>query len=505
VDDLAATASSSHEDAAREFVETNRQGLNRLRDLLVQELREEAAAFKKGQLFLCDGSLPDPKVVERAATALVRSHWKDADARGTLCIDDTERHLAVLVNYIASAHCGVVNFNSLPHSVAKLIRYIGVKEVIRHLEGTSRALNAAFHIVLIDSGWNLQPCWDLPEQPFVSQASRGRRRIATIAARKLRAGGSVSSAPLPDMEADLPLRDSEHGLSSIEVIELWQQMSAPYRARARKTGDSRVAEMLWILPGGPSKTNAGRIIVPQATLATNWWPEFRQRHKNDPVVDTLKITRRVIRQTKFVINAADNEFDFAIMSALNNNSSTGGVAFRYLSPAGIQRMLASQIRKFQDLLEAVIVQGISSVGERLGIDFETLHQRAETGNATGLDLFDLTRGTAAVGSSGRAESQSCDPSIESDKRKDNTNLRLVPTDRAIEHLHLVRTAFRDKQSTLGAKNPERWIRMWLECHALVEAYCDRLQKSRHLVRFEKIGSQVSDKLAGGQLVLPYIW
>jgi hypothetical protein len=71
VRDTTEAASLTHEDAARSFVETNRQGLSRLRQLLVKELRSEAAAFEKGRSFLCDITLPYPTIIECAAMALI--------------------------------------------------------------------------------------------------------------------------------------------------------------------------------------------------------------------------------------------------------------------------------------------------------------------------------------------------------------------------------------------------------------------------------------------------
>lgn len=166
----------------------------------------------------------------------------------------------------ASPACRVRDFVKSAGGQSKLRSYLGA---------TPKALHAAFVIVLIDTGWNLQPCADLVREPFVGEVSRGRRRIKSIGSVKNRADDAKITGVLSDddrVEANLDVRRQDGRISGVKLVEQWLAMSGPLRQKADRDGNP-AANCLWIWRerfDGVASSNC-------SSIDKCWWYAFLAR------------------------------------------------------------------------------------------------------------------------------------------------------------------------------------------------------------------------------------
>lgn len=158
------------------------------------------------------------------------------------------------------------------------------------------ALNAAYRIVLIDTGANPQPIDDLPLNLFKGNTRRGRRRIASFRPQKNRASGKPFPANLPNEELYLSTRGSNGMPSGKTVVELYINLSQSMR---EPTGPT--SERLWVW----RTAWAARVRTSLISMASKRWPAFLKRIESNPLLGALPITRPIIR--KAVANSRGEE------------------------------------------------------------------------------------------------------------------------------------------------------------------------------------------------------
>lgn len=358
-------------------------------------------------------------------------------------------------------------------------------------EGDLGALLAAYTIVLIDTGYDIGSCDDLPAHPFVGVSVRGKQRIATVSAIKMRAKGQVVDAVLVDGEADLATSHEASGVSGVRAIQMWQEMSQPFR------DCGPVPDKLWILP---RKSGLASGILPYLPHSFKYqWTAFLRRHANDPVIGGLPLQRRMIRPTVLQIRATRNNFDHALAQIAGNHASAGQT-YRYLSRPWFKAQLDKQIRAFQDLFEASLGRGIDDLSSKLGIAPAELERRTELADETGLGFvcLDPMAGIQPNTTAG----QRCHRL----ERCAGCSLRrFVPTERALEALVLFNAALKEQETAFSAANPARWATVWMPYLALTEVFIDKLRSSHRRQRLTAAERRVAERRAAGDLWPITLW
>lgn len=499
------------------MLDLNLVRLAALRDCLHREFTAEYEAFKRGQDWLARTDLPDTDAIDAAIKRL--NHRKESDKRGYNgrssdqgVGDRLKRHLqlgsddelkAVVVRQFHNRLGGAWRAQDLPNPYSVLVRRFGSPEIVRHLEATARATTAAFGLLLIDTAFNVGSLSDLPVDPFVSKARHGKRRIATIAARKMRAKGRrvegtlLGDALIDGEEVDLPIRDSEGRLSGIEIISRYLEMTEPLRARARRQQLLEVAEKFWIVSGGRS-ANGGAITNELGTMPAVWWPEFMKRNADDNVIGGLPITRQNIRVTVLQIRAARNGFGYAIAQAVAEHARDS-TTMSYLGAGWFRAQLTKQVRAFQQLFEAALAKGLEHAPALLGIEETEFARRVATAEDAGLDFgcplhFEAETVPHYPG-------PTCNPTAPCDACPTR---RFVPSGETFRLLCLAHMALKRAEPVLIVQNPERWFTVWLRWRALTEAYVRKIRRSPHKLQFEKVANAVEAEVQRGDVALPII-
>ena len=312
-----------------------------------------------------------------------------------------ERLRTILVKYVSEKHGGVFKLTDMPYGLLKAILFAGgAKEIVRRLEGDLKALQAAHTIVLVDTGCTIA-CVDLlPAQPFVGEARRGQTTIRTIEVPKMRAGGSMVEGMLLDRTRSLGAGDTEQvfgvempisvkrldgRLAGAEAIRLWQELSAPIRARAQRQQDGQ-AELLWIVPH--SGSNSSWVGLYGMLAGYRVWDGFLAEIADDPVIGGLRITRRMLRTTWQQVKAVENGLDHVQAQLMGQHASPATTGL-YIDAAAIRSMLAYRFRQYLQLYEAAATSTIAGIAARLGMPDEEYRRRLDLAIHTGLAIHCL--------------------------------------------------------------------------------------------------------------------
>lgn len=477
------------------IVRENTELLALLRKFLEEILVTELKLFREGQAFARDDSLPSPLEVEDA----IMGHEPLCPIRfGEV---GSSRRLATAVKLLWSVD--YQGFVPLWHesAIASFLKSAGSKKHSRfrsYLGATKRALTAAYYIIIIDTGWNGQPCDDLAADPFTGEATRGRRRLRSIASVKIRADSKEIDTPLrDDLEPlaedqgyvifNLATRRDDGQLSGVQVIEAWQEMTKPLRDRAKEQGYDEAAERLWIWrpeSGGKARTGI-------EDMGRCWWPCMRDELKGIDRLSQLPITRRVLRKTVANIEAASGSFNPQISLALMDHGSTDQSKM-YLTDETLDALFERKMRFFLDLWESMAVSNLEDAARKLGIPEKDLQRRRQLGLNSGL-AFALAR-----------PPEPDLPMSDTTKLSDDATV-FTPDHESMEDLHLARVSLRRMKDEIGGPNPRRWVRSWLAWHAIVEAVANLLDASRHRAAFRLAVASAEAKLANYTKTVPAIW
>lgn len=488
-----------------------------LRACLEREFIAEHEAFKRGQAWLMRTDLPNADAVDAAIDLLTkrkvlsqrgqrcgrkRDEWFAVRLKEQLLLDTDDELKAVMVRQAYDRLGGAWYITELSSPYRMLLSYFGSSEIVRHLESTARATTAAFGLLLIDTAFNVASLNDLPVDPFVSRARHGKRRIATISARKMRAKGRrvegtlLGGGLIDGEEVDVPLRGGEGLLPGIEVISRYLEMTEPLRARARKQGRAEVAKKFWIVSGG--QANGGAITNDLLSMASEWWPAFLKRNAADCDIGGLPITRRSIRATVLQVRAARSGFGHAIAQAVAEHASDA-TTMSYLGAGWFRAQLAKQMRAFQHLFEAALAKGLEHAATLLDIDETEFARRVAAAEDAGLDFgcpLHLEARTTP-----HDPAPTCNPAAPCDACPTR---RFVPTDETFRLLYLAHTALKQAEPILIVQNPKRWLEVWLRWRALTEAYVLKIRRSPHKRQFERVAKAVDAEVRCGDVALPII-
>lgn len=370
-------------------IERSRERLVRLRSLLEDILTEEEAAFDKGQRLLARMHPPlaeivsaiEPVTHEKRCTAIRRVKKLDA----IFPSDDADAALSAILRYLSWRFGNQIPHRGLPPRAKGIVdRFGGVVSIRRFLEGGPRAAMAAWGIVAIDSGMNVQPLDELAADPVVGTAAKGMIKITTIASVKNRAGykpvpGDLAEGELPKFvcEEDLPLQIAGTRMSSVEAISTWRRLSHVMR---QECVGGPAEGLLWI----DRSLEVPQEIRPVAPpVWCHAWKYLRGRCAEDPSLRGLYIQRRQLRVTHMHLRDAASPGDSRFVRRVSQHASYRTTSGFYLNRAYMRQRMDKKIRQFQDALEAQLLAPCEYGGQ--GQEEVTKHaERLAHAQATGL-------------------------------------------------------------------------------------------------------------------------
>jgi len=500
-----------------ELVDRSRRRLTRLRQLCETMLLREQENFDNHQRLISETHHPTLAEIQAAIDELPTDYDRknrkmplppQVDRCFPLA-DDTVRKSSLL-RYIKAELGGVFRLQQLPVGLQRVVAKCGgTASVMACLEGGSRALMAAYTLVLIDTGFNIQPCDDLAADPFTGKAKRGKITLRRASSVKNRAGSKAVSGHIretddaDELEAgtsvetlEIPLVVPNTTISGAQAITIWKRLSEPQRARARAASNPD-ADLLWIIRNGNSPTEVNRYLH---SAWKSWWADFLNEHGDDPVIGGLPINRRMIRKTLQQLNYAKHNGDAEIVALLAGQSRARTSLGHYISKAFIKHILDQEIRKFQNLFEADVAGDAPERASQLGISDDEFNRRRRDAADAGLGLTQIDQTpegqvhpTGTVRDSDGACGLLC------------PMLQFRPTPQSIKALVHFHRSLSSAEAEFVTRSPERWIRVWLPALALCIAITSLLEggSKRRLLRSAQ--SEIERELADNTLTLFQPW
>ena len=506
------TQSLSFDVKMRAIASLNTTRLAALRRVMEDELAAAYDRFLVGERLLSLPGMPSP---EEAVTVLDRdgcdgtvSAWVTQVTGG-----EPERALGLALMWmLAKAKDGVLPDVSGHGSYRLLVTHnaaaremlgskkgdrgllVSPKMVLQeHVALGWRGWTAAFGILLIDTGWNIQPLMDLPCDPFVGGASSGTRTVVVtkvMEAFKNRSGQNVDAvlAEVGGEGISLPTVPSNgNRFSGVQVVEMVRRMTGRLRS-GRDDGP------LFLCSYYKSDIPA----VPDVQIQSKWWKAVLADHEDDPVIGGLPIVRPMIRKTLLDIAAMENSGDHTPGQLLANHASGATTMQRYLRSPWFRREMANHIRRFTGLFEATLASGIADVTARLGISAEEFATRRSVAMETGLGFACLSATTGTEDGERRcADLDRCHLGCAS--------RRFVPTEQGLVSLVLTNRSLKAAEAEWIIQSPDRWREVWMPLLAETEAYIARLRDSTYRQRLGAAEATVESSLREGDLSLIVPW
>lgn len=450
-------------------VALSRRRLVRLRQIAEIELKKEEEKFDLGQELL---ERQDPPISE-ILTAVSQVHARyDRGKAGTPLVekcfplDDELTRRSSLLRYFRHEYEPGFKVRDLPWRAQVLVHAAGgISGLYAHLEAQPRALIAAWTIVGIDTGLNIQPIDDLPEDPFIGAASRGEITLRTVGGIKNRARGRrvdshlVERPPSDGDETRVAVKLLGATYSSVDAIRCWQKLRAPMRDDAVRCG---VADYLWIYRRGCTmdRRDIRRL---DACTWKHQWNYLLEEYADDEEIGGLALQRRMIRSTVSLLQDAAAGGDARVVAKLAQHSSARVTTRYYLNRKYIRRRLDDLIRDFQRLLEARMLPSGGSRAAQIGISEPELRARTERAIDSGLGFAcaDPWAGAQPDRQSSICTKLEACPTC--------PLMRFVPSLQSIEALVIFRRSLEAAFDEFAAKNPERWSEVWLPALALATA------------------------------------
>lgn len=472
-------------DASNEFIATNAKALAELRRCYAAEFLSEYESFQRGQVILAEKADISIDEFEQIISRTPGDRIGNPIFSVHIGLNDGDLFSLIVKYYKAVFH----NSRDICFGLKKFQKLVawagGHAHLQSFIEATTKALNAAFHIILIDTGLNVQPTKDLGEDPYVGTSKRGKRQIATIAEKKNRAGGKEVKGRLREDEVGDVSVKIKGEVSGFRVIEMFREMSKPMRPV-----DGPIAERLWIY------RRAGEYTVRHnlGQMDRDWHYAFLDRHKDNAIFGGLSVTKRVIRRSLLNAKRADGTFDVNLAMAIAGQS-TPEMAYHYLDLQGVRAILQEMIRKFLNAWEAVSASSLDDAAAKIGVHPSDFERRRELGLENGLHF-------ALFGD--RSESKT-NTKIEEEVLLSESARRFTVRENTMRDLCVAKSAMYMHMEKVLYLNPKRFIRKWIPFLGIVEGYIIKIKESRFASQFAAVQSDVDARIISGDIAVPVIW
>jgi hypothetical protein len=423
---------------------------------------------------------------------------------------DERTRLGSLLRYIRSDFRGVFRLQQLPYGLQRVVATCGgTANVMSYLEGGPKALLAAYSLLLIDTGYNLQPCDDLAADPFTGRARYGNIRLTRVSSVKNRANYKSVDGWITEEDDDLsstgeetdrkyieaPIVVANAKISAGRAIEIWKKLSQPQRDRALRAGNG-VADYLWIIRHGHDPLEVRRY---DHASWKHWWNEFLSEHINDPVIGGLSITRRMIRTTVIQLRDAFHDSDAEVIALVSGQNRSQVTVRHYLNRTYIRRLLDERIREFQTLFEVSVAGKKVERASQLELSLDEFNERHIRAVETGLG-FNCSDPNAGFQSG--TEGKLC---TRLDACSTCPLLRFVPSIQSVKALVIFHHSLKAAESEFIARNPERWIKVWLPALALCTAIILLLSSGPKQILLRQANSALETGFADQTIVLFQPW
>ena len=399
------------------------------------------------------------------------------------------------------------------YRMRRAVSWSGGPVALRALLGVSpRAFTAAHTLLLIDTALNCSIVDNLGAEPVSSSIRRGKVRISTIAAIKMRAQGKAVETNLLSRaceECEIDAKRPDGQMSGLAALRMWQELSEWSRERARRLAEQgarpdagvSVHELLWIMPA--AKGNAFTIAAveqPNVANSTFWFHSFLDDHADDPLIGGLPIQRRMIRKTVLQVRDANSDFAFDVAKHAANHASSA-TTVGYLSSSVLEMHYSALIRRFQDLMEAMFVDPASGIARALG---RTADEAAAL-RSTAVDMgFGFLCSDPFAGA--RAGVRPRERCGRIDECPSCPLLKFgVVKDVSLETLWIAHRALASARPEFEMRNPARWKAAWMPWLALTTVVIGRLEKGPHRARWTRASASALAKLEAGSISVPMLW
>lgn len=474
----------------REVIRLNESRLNSLRTVLVGEVQNALDRLATGREISENDKIPTANNPEELRKLLiscgVRRHFTSdkirADGR------------AIVIKYLSNTDKNRHFFNDWRDTrLGYLVEWAGGGALaLSYLEGNIRTLVAAHAIVMIDTAFNVSTCDNLARDPFVGQAQRGKIRIETVAAAKLRSRGENQEGDFAG-DGEIALQRADGALSGADVIRAWQLLSARIRATAEL--DSRgQADFLWVAPTlDGSRLKISRL---SSGTASHHWMRILNDNFLHPVIGGVPMRRLMIRPTVLQLESARGDFEQRVAGRLAQHSNAK-TTMRYLSRPWFQALMAAKMRTYLGIYEAAMVSRFPGGADALG-EGELHQQRLAQAVETGLGFV--------CAAPRNPEPATPDSSCTEIDRCANCGYRQFnPTEDSVRALILFHLSLSEAEEKFCSNNPKRWAEVWVDFKALCEVLIARLRSGRHRRLLERAEEHVAAGLKAGAIQLVQLW
>jgi hypothetical protein len=466
----------------KQFIRRNNILLTALIDCGSKDLLQQLANSQAGDRILADNASYDAD----ALVARLSDLTKDLAAGREM--PSKNEVIELLVRYY-----GKVPYIRGRCKFWHLGNYVGWQEVRSRLQPTQVAFIAALIIFHAHTGWPQAQGRSLPLNPFGSEVKNGKQRVVTVSAIKMRAKGKRIEITLEDkpVYADLSIKNRGNGISGIRALKIWQALTAKLRASPHTVAGTADGSF-WAVRFG----SKGPLYVPSPLDIAAYLREFRERHKDHPLIGGLPITFRVIRRTFQVVNRHRNPEEL-LRAQFDAGHENSGMTLAYLGVNSLRRALEKEIRKFTKHLEVAFLSGLKRAAFHLNIPERRFrYLKALAAKKLGDELF-LSTYDAPQERQARKENETA--SIKLSLR------RFVANAESLEALYLSHRALRESIENFTAKNVTRWAKVWLPYYALVTALVKKIERSSFASKYRSASRAAESRLASGQVVLPAVW
>jgi hypothetical protein len=332
-------------------------------------------------------------------------------------------------------------------------------------------------IFLCDTGANVAVAKSLP---YDCLANANRAHYKTVTGVKMRAGGKL-------IVNELPLKDPAKTISTVEAIQIYQDLSRSLRSLS--TG--KVSDRLFLYLG-----LSGVVKEVDTQRWAKMFDSFRNRH---PELQHLSIQSKMIRPSVLMQVTFDKETGLIAGSAVGDHvalKTTGIYASRFPNQLVWERM----IREFQALFQIVAIQSVDGAATKLGLTSEQVAVLLSEAHRTGLGVACLDPRSGIQPGSTKGE-----PCTQLQNCPTCPYRFVVGTTENLRDLLLWNCHLKRLQPEWEKTRPERWEKIWLPWLVFTEVAIQQASRGRTVEEFKKAKALADEQVTKGNVHFGPLW
>jgi hypothetical protein len=337
-----------------------------------------------------------------------------------------------------------------------------------------RATNAVQIILMVDTGANVSVCHSL-ERNCLSESDLPKHK--SVAGSKDRARGKL-------IVSELPIRDPEHEISSVQALEWYQRMSQRLSDQAPKAVKSR----LFL-----HRSFQGAVVPITFSTSTKQFKLFLSRHEE---FHGLNLTADMIRPTVIFQTIYQSGGNLIAANALADHS-TFSTTSGYANKPSLRLIYDELTREFQSLFQTAAISSIDGAAQKLNMNARQFDERLRRAHRTGLGIACLN--PKAGYQPGTIKGKNC-ASLQNCPR---CPLRLVVANTPnIIDLILFYRHLRMSRPEFEATRPQRWLDTWLPWLVFAEVALEKIQRGPLAAIFLNAKAAADARILAGTVHFP---